>query len=110
MPENTCNHQYRLSLCHMTGRALPMSLSSTRKVVEGILQARLRSRISIPGKTVEPGARFMSLWIDMDILKRIGKLLRKENPISLTTESLEEVNKQQEKGDTSDMYGFLKNL
>lgn len=43
------------------------------------------SLISIPGKTVEPGVRFMSLCIDMDILGRIGMLLRKENPVSLTT-------------------------
>lgn len=37
-------------------------------------------------------------------------LLRKANPVSLTTESLEEVNKKEEKGDISDIYGFPKNL
>lgn len=68
------------------------------------------SLISIPGKTAEPAVRLMSLWIDMDILKRICMLLRKENLVSLTTESLEEVGKQELKGDTSDISGFQKSL
>lgn len=68
------------------------------------------SLISTPGKIAEPTVRLMSLWIDMDILKRICMLLRKENLVSPTTESLEEVNKQELKGDTSIISGFQKSL
>lgn len=53
-----------------------------------------------PWQTVEPVIRVISLWIDMDILEWTYMLLQKENPVSLTTESLEGVNKQKEKGDS----------
>lgn len=46
----------------------------------------------------------------IDILERICTLLRKENTVSLTTESSESVNKQEDKGDTSDISGFPKSL
>lgn len=40
----------------------------------------------------------------MGFWERVSMLPTKENPVLLSTQSLEEVNKQQDKGNTSDTF------
>lgn len=52
----------------------------------------------------------MSLWIDMDFGESQHASYEGKSCLANLTKSLEEVNKQEDKSNTSDIFGFSKSL